>query len=114
DVDYFALKDWGVPDFCQLIFITSPEIIEKRKKSFQSFMNIVRKAIDFIYDNPEEAKKIYHEYTNADPTDELNNAIMEATIPCFTYDFSMTADYYDELQHWLKETGKIDKVIDPN
>lgn len=29
DVDFFALKDWGVPDFCQLIFITAPDVLEK-------------------------------------------------------------------------------------
>lgn len=113
DVDYFALKDWGVPDFCQLIFITTPNLIETRKEALQSFLNVIRKAIDFIYDHPEEAKKTYFEFIKAEEIDPLTNEIIDATIPCFTYDFSMTADYYDELQQWLIETGRIEKIVDP-
>jgi putative hydroxymethylpyrimidine transport system substrate-binding protein len=113
-VDFFALKDWGVPDFCQLIFITSPDILNKRRKTIQKFIKVIRKAVDFIYENPEEAKEIYIEFTNSDKNDKLLADITDATIPCFTYDFSMTPEYFNRLQKWLKNTGKIDKTIDPS
>lgn len=74
---------------------------------------MIRKAIDFIYENPEEAKNIYFDYTGSDKEDVLNKAVTDATVPCFTFDLSMSADYYDQLQKWMKETGKIDRVIDP-
>ncbi|NGP46818.1 ABC transporter substrate-binding protein [Bacillaceae bacterium SIJ1] len=112
DVDFFALKDWGVPDFCQLIFITSPQILQAREAVIQAFLKVISKAIDFIYEHPEEAKAIYVDYTKTDREDELAVAMMEATWPCFTYDFSMTAEYYDELQQWLKSVGKIEKTVD--
>lgn len=113
DVDYFALKDWGIPDFCQLIFITSPKILRDRKSVIARFLKVVRQAIDFIYENPTEAKNIYNVFTNTDKDDPLSNKITDATLPCFTYDFSMTYEYYDDLQIWLKKSGKINKTIDP-
>ncbi|PWA08433.1 ABC transporter substrate-binding protein [Pueribacillus theae] len=113
NVDYFALKDWGIPDFCQLIFITSSEILNSKKETLKKFVKIIRKAIDFIYENEEEAKRIYFDYTKTESNDELAIETANATIPCFTYDFSMSSDYYGQLQNWLKKTGKINEAIDP-
>ena len=113
DVDYFALKDWNVPDFCQLILITSREIFAKRKPVFQRFVKVLRKAIDHIKENPKQAKEIYLEFTKEDKDDLLINKTIHATIPCFTYDFSMSTDYYDQLQKWVHQTGKIKETIDP-
>lgn len=112
DVDYFALKDWGVPDFCQLIFITSPELLEKRRETFDTFIKVIRKAIDFIYEHREESTAIYLDYTKSDRNDALNMKTIEATLPCFTHDFSMADDYYDQLQNWLKDSGKIKETIE--
>lgn len=114
DVDYFALKDWGIPDFCQLIFITSPEILAERKDSLKRFIKVIRRAIDFIFENDAKAKAIYYEWMKVDPHDELEVSTTNATLRCFTYDFSMSVDYYDQLQNWLKQTGKINETINPS
>lgn len=111
DVDYFSLKEWGIPDFCQLIFITSPEILERREEAIARFLRVIRKSIDFIIENPQEALEVYLVFTNSDPSDKLIIDTTKATIPCFTYDFSMAAEYYDHLQNWLKQTGQISETI---
>lgn len=113
DVDFFALKDWGIPDFCQLIFITSPNILENRKDAFRRFIKVFRRAIDFIFNHEKEAKQLYNEWVDVDPNDALAKATTDATVKCFTHDFSMSSDYYEKLQNWLKETGKIEQTIDP-
>ena len=25
--DFFSLKDWGVPDFCQLVLFSTPQVV---------------------------------------------------------------------------------------
>ncbi|WP_153730750.1 ABC transporter substrate-binding protein [Sporosarcina obsidiansis] len=112
-VDYFALKDWGIPDFCQLILITTSQVLSEREESLRKFTKVFRKAIDFIFEQQVEAKAIYLDYIKAGAEDTLAIKTMEATIPCFTYDFSMTDDYYSQLQSWLVETGKIKNPIQP-
>lgn len=113
DVDFFSFKDWGVPDFLQLIFITSPTILEEQKEVLTRFIKVIRKSIDYISQHEEEVKSIYFNYTKQDANDPVLNEILTATLPQFVHDFSMSADYYDRLQQWLKQTGKIEKTIDP-
>lgn len=96
-----------------MIFITSPKILRDRKSAIARFLKVIRQAIDFIYEKPAEAKDIYNAFTNMDKADPLSNKITDATLPCFTYDFSMAYEYYDDLQIWLKKSGKINKIIDP-
>lgn len=77
------------------------------------FIRAVHQSIDFIFDQPERAKAIYFEYMKRDKNDILDNKMLDATIPCFTYDFKMSDDYYENLQQWLYETGQAEKKMDP-
>ncbi|PEN12226.1 ABC transporter substrate-binding protein [Longibacter salinarum] len=108
DVDFFALKDWGVPDFCQLILITSQEKLTVERELFQTLTQILRRGIDVVHEKPDEARRIYFEHTGTDANDELTSAIFDATIPCFTHDFSMTDRYYDQLEAWMIKRHLID------
>ena len=113
DVDYFPMAEWGMPDVGQLIFVTTPEQIEKKGDLLRTFIRAVHQAVDFIFDQPEEAKAVYFRYMKKNALDELENKMLDATMPCFTYDFTMSDDYYENLQHWLYETGQADHKIDP-
>jgi len=107
EADFFALKDWGVPDFCQLILITTPEILEARRNAFQRLVQVLRRGIDHLHQHPDEAKAVYFRRTGAD--DALTRDIADATLPCFTYDFSITDRYYAQLEAWMAERGLIDE-----
>jgi len=113
DVDFFALKDWGIPDFCQLILITTPERLDRQNDLFSRFVEVLQRGIDFIHQNPDEARRIYFDRTGTDSEDELSNAIFDATVPCFTFDFSMTDRYYDQLEGWMTRRGLIERQETP-
>ena len=109
DARFFALKDWGVPDFCQLILITSTDTLQKKKDDIQRFLKVLQRGVDFIHQHPSEAKEIYYSRTKTDGDSELMNDIFDATVRCFTYDMSMATEYYEELGSWLKSSGLIEK-----
>lgn len=111
DAQFFALKDWGIPDFCQLILIATPKVLQQRQPELQSFLRILRRGIDFIHQHPQAAQEIYDQRTGAYSGDEIGRAIYDATVPCFTHDFSMSVDYYDRLQIWMHETGQIPQCL---
>ena len=113
NVDYFALKDYNVPDFCQLIFITTPNKLDTASAKIERFIKVIQKAIQYINTNLEDAINIYAHYTQTDIDNQLNKDTIEATAKCFTNDFSMSDDYYNDLQLWLQETGKIQQTINP-
>lgn len=113
EADFFALKDWGVPDFCQLILVAHPDRVEADTKVLQDFLDVLSRGIDFVHQNPREARQIYFSATDTNLDSPLMNAIFEATVPCFTFDFSMSDPYYAELAGWLSKTGLIERVDEP-
>jgi len=110
EVDFFALKDWGVPDFCQLIVITTPEQLDAQRDVFQRFVGVLQRGIDAVHQHPEEARRVYFAHTDTESDDALTRALFDATAPCFTYDFSMTERYYARLERWLQTRGLIDQA----
>jgi len=106
----FALKDYGVPDFCQLILVTTPEIMASKEIELARFVSVLRRGIDFVKQNPEDAAAIYWKRTEGDPNDELGRAIFNATVPCFTHDLGMSQDYYKVLADWLISTKQAKEI----
>jgi putative hydroxymethylpyrimidine transport system substrate-binding protein len=107
----FALKDWGVPDFCQLILVTLPGTLAAREATMRALVRVMRRGIDFLHQRPAEAAAIYARRTGGAPS-ALGDAIFAATVPCFTHDFSMSHDYYRALDAWLIRTGQSDRPAD--
>ena len=113
EVDFFALKDWGVPDFCQLIFTTSRSILDEKRQTLWTLLDVVQEGLDYLHQHPNKARQIYFDWTEEDPDDPMASSIFSATTPCFTFDFSMTDRYYDRLQGWMAERGLIEEVDEP-
>jgi putative hydroxymethylpyrimidine transport system substrate-binding protein len=110
--DFFALKDWGVPDFCQLILMTRPELLETERAAFTALVQVLRRGIDLLKTNPAEAQAIYARHTKASADDTLGPKLFAATLPCFTYDLTMTTEAYALLARWLLETGQVKTPVD--
>jgi len=107
DADFFALKDWGIPDFCQLIFVTTPSHLQKRRDAFGRFIKVLRRGIDFLHQEPEAARDIYFRRAEVADDDTLTPKTFAATLPCFTHDLAMTRAYYNALESWLYDAGLI-------
>jgi len=112
NADFFALKDWGVPDFCQLIFIGLPQVIAERQADLRNFLRVMHRGIDLIKEDPEAARIAYAKATETDADEPLGRAIFDATIPCFTHDFTLSQDYYAKLANWLHETDQVPAGLD--
>lgn len=109
NVSFFSLKDWGVPDFCQLVLMTTPERFQALKAPLRQLVLAIRRATGVIHQYPDLARQYYLEYVN-ETTDESNitDAILSATLPAFPNDNSMASDYYERLMAWLIQTGQVD------
>ncbi|WP_263785161.1 hypothetical protein [Salinibacter grassmerensis] len=68
----------------------------------------MRRGIDLLHQRPEEARAVYARRTGADLEDKQTDAIFGATLPCFTYDLSMTPQYYEQLEAWMTSRDLID------
>jgi ABC-type nitrate/sulfonate/bicarbonate transport system substrate-binding protein len=103
----FALKDWGVPDFCQLILIATPETVRERAGLLGKLLRAISRGIDSIKEDPEAARAVYLKATSTERDYGMGDAIFDATIPAFTHDFTMSRAYYDHLEAWLRKTDQV-------
>ena len=113
EADFFALRDWGVPDFCQLVLTTSEERLKSDRATFAALLRVLRRGMDVLHQDPARAREIYFRRTETAPDDALMSAIFQATVPCFTFDLSMAPGYYTRLVSWMRSRGLIDVDVDP-
>ncbi len=113
DAGFFALKDWGVPDFCQLVLITTESVLRERRGALEALLRVLSRGIDLVHQRPGRAREIYRARGPEGSGEPLARAICDATLPCFTYDLAMSRDYYRRLGQWLAETGQISGVPAP-
>jgi putative hydroxymethylpyrimidine transport system substrate-binding protein len=113
DVDFFALKDYGIPDFNQLILMTSEECFEQKKEDIKLLVKILHRAVLYIKTNPIEAKQIYFKYSDT-ISDDFTNECYDTTAKCFTSDFSMELSYYESLNQWMYSKKITGKSVDVN
>lgn len=63
--DFFSLKDWGVPDFCQLVLFSTPQRIEELRPQLRALVLAMRRATGLIHREPQRAARIYDEHLKA-------------------------------------------------
>ncbi len=107
----FALKDWGIPDYCQLILITTPARLKEKESAIRRLLKVVVRGMDFIHQHPDEAREIYFRRTKTEPDDALMSAIFRATVPCFTFDLTMSEAYWTHLSSWAASRGLISAPV---
>ena len=119
DAAFFSLKDWGVPDFCQLVLFTTPQRFEQQKDDLRKLVLAMRKATGVIHQQPDVARETYYSYVKEKNGGEdaaenetqkaVMDATMTATLPAFPNDNSMANSYYARLMSWLIKTKQVEE-----
>lgn len=111
---FFSLRDYGVPDFCQLVLMTTPARFEEMKPAFRKLVLAMRRATGIIDQRQDMARDYYYQYVDRESADETAQAIMDATVTAtlsaFANDNTMSREYYERLTTWLIETNQVDDV----
>ncbi len=86
--EYFELEKYGIPDYDELIFVSSPTILEKKSKTLAKFINIIGQAMTLMHADTEKALADYL------------NAVPEADSKIETAAFKLTLPYYAKTQQF--------------
>merc|ERR1719464_732153 len=115
DASFFSLKEWGVPDFCQLVLMTTPTRFKEMKPIFRKLVLAMRKATGIIHQKPDLVRNYYYDHVNKIDAEKTLQTVIDstftATLPAFPNDNSMSKDYYDHLMRWLVETNQVDVQV---
>ena len=112
DVDFFALKDYGIPDFNQLILISSEQCYKERQSDMKLLTSVLHRAIKYIHSNPADAKRIYMTSSCCAKEDLIMSDCYDATVSRFTLDFSLSDSYFESLNAWMFDKKIIPESLD--
>jgi len=99
-VDILPLEENGVPDFYELVLITSDSHVSKRSKIVDGFMRGLAQGIEFTLTNPDQAFAIFLD-KNPDLRDELNKRAFDATLPYFPKGQAQSAEKWIVFQDFM-------------
>ena len=111
DVGYFELEKWGIPDYDELIFITSKKSLEKNRTAMAAFRLAIGRAVRWLRQNPQKALTDYFEQVpQADRKTEID--AFNLTLPYYASNQKMSADRWQKFADFALKYGLIDKEVD--
>lgn len=118
DVDFINPADHGVPNYYELVTVTSEKTWEKEQKEIEAFWRAARKGFDFMKENPEDALQILldqQDEVNFPLNKEVETESINILLPKMVSDNGFATQEkssWEETANWLKDYGLIDEIPD--
>jgi len=110
-VGYFELEKWGIPDYDELIFLTSRKTMQKHPAAMSAFARAIDRGIAYVRANPENALKDYFKaIPEADPRTE--SAAFELTLPFYASSQRLEPKRWQQFAEFAFRYGLIEKKVD--
>lgn len=110
-VGYFELEKWGIPDYDELIFITSKKNMRQKQAAMASFRRAMARAIVLVRRNPPQAFEDYlKQVPQADR--QIENDAFKLTMPYYAAHQQLNASRWQQFADFALKYGLIDKKVD--
>ncbi len=120
EVNAFALTDYGIPNFYDMIIVTGDKTIEVDSDSIDAFMRAARKGFDDMVNDPEGSLAILFKNQNAEnfPLDEaVEKQSLEILKSKMAHDgaafLTQDAKVWQENIDWMKSLGFLEGDVKP-
>ena len=111
EVGYFELEKWGIPDYDELIFITSKKNLHKNRSALAAFRVVMARAIIHVRQHPQQALEDYlKQVPEADP--RIESDAFKLTLPYFAARQQLEPDRWQHFADFALNYGLIDKKVD--
>ncbi len=108
--DYFALNEYGVPDYYELVVITNDAFLAKNRGAVARFVQALQDAIAFTRAEPKKALALYFK-ANPEVRKKLDRRAFELVRPYFaTTQVQLQAKWADFVRFSV-DKGLIAKAI---
>lgn len=107
------LAELGCCCFCTILYIGNESFIAENPEKVRKFMKAVKKATDFVLEDPEQAWK---EYVDCKPVmgSDLNRKIFERSFAYFSHDLKNVQRDWTKVTKYGKRLGVLDESFKPN
>lgn len=111
DVAYFELEQWGIPDYDELIFVTSKQTLYKNQPVMKAFRRVMGQSIDYVRNHPETALANYlKEVPEADS--KIEAGAFKLTLPYYAGSQHQDARRWQQFADFALQYGLIEKRVD--
>ena len=111
EVGYFELEKWGIPDYDELVLVTSHKTMKQKRDAMSKISRILDRAIKYVRANPEKALEHYfEEVPEADP--KIEKDAFELTMPYYAHHQSLDVDRWQQFADFALKYGLIDRPVD--
>ncbi len=108
----FLLEKNGIPDFYELVFISSDKKIEEKRDALKRFVMAIDEAIKWTRGNPEKALKLYFK-ANPDVRKKLDQKAFYDTIDLYAHTQVQSYEKWDKFIKFALKEGIIKKPVRP-
>ncbi len=115
-VSVLPLTDWGVPDYYELVLVTSDKMVKDNPETIQKFVRAVQRGYDAAAEDPDAAIAALLE-NNADASADVENASIKLLAPFWTDGGTVafgtqTEENWARYADWLKANGLLGEDVD--
>jgi putative hydroxymethylpyrimidine transport system substrate-binding protein len=111
EVGFFELEKWGIPDYDELIFITSKKTLGQNRAAMAAFRRVMDRAIRQVRQNPQQALTDYFKQVpQSDRKTEID--AFKLTLPYYASTQRMDVDRWQKFADFALRYGLIDKKVD--
>ncbi|MDM8543327.1 ABC transporter substrate-binding protein [Desulfococcaceae bacterium HSG9] len=108
---YFELEKYGIPDYDELVFVSSPTILEKKQKTLAKFIDVIGKAMKLMHADTEKALA---DYLKAVPEadSKIETAAFKLTLPYYAKTQQFDNRRWQTFADFALKYGLIEKAVD--
>lgn len=118
EINYFDPSKYGVPNYYELLFVTSDNTLKEKPETLKKFMKACKKGFDFTKENPDEALSILlknQQKDNFPLIEAVEKESMNTLLPKMELKDSPFAaqdkKVWEDNMNWLYEKGMLKEKV---
>lgn len=116
-VNIMRMEEWGVPDFYELVLVTSEKTIEERPEVVQRLVRALMKGYSDAAADPAAAVEILLAGTNEEVDEAIERPGIQVIAPLWTDGGTVgwqTSEKWTTFAEWMFTNGLVDNPINGN
>ena len=116
-VHVMRMEQWGVPDFYELVLVTSQEMLEERPEVVQRFVRAVVRGYEDAAADPDTAVEVLLERTGEEVDEAIERPGIKVIAPLWKNGSPVgwqTSERWVAFASWLYDNNLVENPVDGN